>query len=263
MFSLCTWSNQVHQIRKGCFFFGRNSDQVDYVLNHASCSRVHAVLLFNPIIERFFLNDFGSGKFSFSTFFLFSVIFQEYLFLIISTANGSFVDKSKKPLEANHLVHIPFELNFSFGASTRLFRIVNRSGVSDNTSTVSDATASGSSLSMAQSNDEKIFDEETQRNTILNQAIRVKDTTTSDNDSKHKNDNSNILLPAHGNSKSVRFSETVDFINLHETDDNVGQFGDLAKTNFNPNKRKIADTQNDYPNKTPFEVYHNSDDEEE
>lgn len=47
---------------KKCYFFGRNKQQCDFQIDHASCSRVHAVLLWHKHLARPFLVDLGSGK---------------------------------------------------------------------------------------------------------------------------------------------------------------------------------------------------------
>jgi nuclear inhibitor of protein phosphatase 1 len=47
---------------KKYYFFGRNKDVCDFVTDHASCSRVHAVLIWHKHLNRSFLVDLGSGK---------------------------------------------------------------------------------------------------------------------------------------------------------------------------------------------------------
>ncbi len=47
---------------KNVYFFGRNKDQCDFVIDHASCSRVHAVLLWHKHLNRSFLIDLDSSK---------------------------------------------------------------------------------------------------------------------------------------------------------------------------------------------------------
>jgi nuclear inhibitor of protein phosphatase 1 len=44
-----------------CYFFGRNKDQCEFVIDHASCSRVHAVLLWHKHLNRSFLIDLDSS----------------------------------------------------------------------------------------------------------------------------------------------------------------------------------------------------------
>lgn len=49
-----------------CYFFGRNKDQCEFVIDHASCSRVHAVLLWHKHLNRSFLIDLNSSTFTFA-----------------------------------------------------------------------------------------------------------------------------------------------------------------------------------------------------
>jgi nuclear inhibitor of protein phosphatase 1 len=46
---------------KKCYFFGRNKDTCDFVTDHASCSRVHAVLMWHKDLNRSFLVDLNSS----------------------------------------------------------------------------------------------------------------------------------------------------------------------------------------------------------
>ncbi len=47
------------------YFFGRNKESCDFQIDHASCSRVHAVLVWHKHLSRPFLVDLGSGMFVF------------------------------------------------------------------------------------------------------------------------------------------------------------------------------------------------------
>ncbi|PAV77744.1 hypothetical protein WR25_22721 isoform B [Diploscapter pachys] len=46
---------------KKAYYFGRNPQQVDFLCEHASCSRVHAVLVYHGILSRFALVDMESS----------------------------------------------------------------------------------------------------------------------------------------------------------------------------------------------------------
>ncbi|CAJ0938174.1 unnamed protein product, partial [Mesorhabditis belari] len=50
---------------KKTYYFGRNPKQVDVVVEHASCSRVHALLIYHETLQRFALVDLGSSHGSF------------------------------------------------------------------------------------------------------------------------------------------------------------------------------------------------------
>ncbi len=46
---------------KKCYLFGRNSQLSDFCIDHNSCSRVHAALVYHKHLERAFLVDLGSS----------------------------------------------------------------------------------------------------------------------------------------------------------------------------------------------------------
>lgn len=50
---------------KKCYLFGRNAQMNDFCIDHASCSRVHAALVYHKHLNRAFLVDLGSSKHSF------------------------------------------------------------------------------------------------------------------------------------------------------------------------------------------------------
>ena len=49
--------------QKSCYLFGRNKEACDFSLEHTSCSRVHAALVFHRHLNRSFLIDLKSSKF--------------------------------------------------------------------------------------------------------------------------------------------------------------------------------------------------------
>lgn len=49
---------------KRCYFFGRNKQLCDFSIEHGSCSRVHAALVWHKHLNRPFIVDLGSSKFS-------------------------------------------------------------------------------------------------------------------------------------------------------------------------------------------------------
>lgn len=79
---------------KKAYYFGRNPKQCDFVVEHASCSRVHAVLLYHKHLQRFALVDLGSS-------------------------HGTFIGSSR--LDAFQPVFIELSSDFHFGASTRKY----------------------------------------------------------------------------------------------------------------------------------------------
>ena len=47
---------------KKYYLFGRNKDQCDFPLDHQSCSRLHAALIYHKHLDRFFIMDLGSSE---------------------------------------------------------------------------------------------------------------------------------------------------------------------------------------------------------
>ena len=80
--------------QKNHYIFGRNPDLIEFCLNHASCSRQHAALIYHKHLKRFFLVDLESRY-------------------------GTFIGKLK--LEPNKPTQIQPDTQFSFGESTRYF----------------------------------------------------------------------------------------------------------------------------------------------
>ena len=52
---------------KKSYLFGRNPQMNDFTIDHGSCSRVHAALLWHKHLERSFLVDLGSSKWKYLT----------------------------------------------------------------------------------------------------------------------------------------------------------------------------------------------------
>lgn len=47
---------------KKFYLFGRNPDICDFTIDHQSCSRVHAALVYHKHLKRLFLIDLNSSK---------------------------------------------------------------------------------------------------------------------------------------------------------------------------------------------------------
>ncbi|VDM71668.1 unnamed protein product [Strongylus vulgaris] len=77
---------------KPAYYFGRNPKQVDFAVEHASCSRVHALLMYHGVLKRFALVDMESS-------------------------HGTFLGNIR--LEPLKVVFVDIGVPFHFGASTR------------------------------------------------------------------------------------------------------------------------------------------------
>ncbi|KAF7488427.1 Nuclear inhibitor of protein phosphatase 1 [Sarcoptes scabiei] len=79
---------------KNHYLFGRNIAMTDFCIDHASCSRVHAALVYHKNLTRFFLVDLGS-------------------------THGSFIGNVR--IEEHKPTQLSIDSSFHFGASTRIF----------------------------------------------------------------------------------------------------------------------------------------------
>ena len=96
---------------KKCYLFGRNPHLNDFCIDHGSCSRVHAALVWHKHLERSFLVDLGSSKF-----------FRKFLSnngMMIYIAHGTFIGNFR--IEANKPTQLPVDSTFRFGESTRKY----------------------------------------------------------------------------------------------------------------------------------------------
>ncbi|KAL6732411.1 hypothetical protein Aduo_003173 [Ancylostoma duodenale] len=81
---------------KPAYYFGRNPKQVDFAVEHASCSRIHALLLYHGVLKRFALVDMESS-------------------------HGTFLGAVR--LEPLKVVFVDIGVPFHFGASTRRYTL--------------------------------------------------------------------------------------------------------------------------------------------
>ncbi|XP_071151672.1 nuclear inhibitor of protein phosphatase 1-like, partial [Mytilus edulis] len=84
---------------KKCYFFGRNKQMCDFCIDHQSCSRVHAALVWHKHLSRPFILDLGS-------------------------THGTFIGRIR--LESKKPQQVPIDSEIHFGASTRLYIIRER-----------------------------------------------------------------------------------------------------------------------------------------
>uniref|UniRef100_A0A914L8R7 FHA domain-containing protein n=1 Tax=Meloidogyne incognita TaxID=6306 RepID=A0A914L8R7_MELIC len=88
---------------KGYYYFGRNPTDCDFVCEHASCSRVHALLLFHKLIKRVAIVD-------------------------LESSHGTFVNNIR--ISSLSPVFLDPDQCFHFGASTRRYflreKLINR-----------------------------------------------------------------------------------------------------------------------------------------
>lgn len=116
---------------KKCYLFGRNKQLNDFCIDHASCSRVHAALVYHKHLNISYLVDLGSSEylmnlFSFSNLWLvfgseigWWAIFERNCVYILNSvsAHGTFIGTLR--LEAHKPTQLQINSTFHFGASTR------------------------------------------------------------------------------------------------------------------------------------------------
>ncbi|KAF8569264.1 hypothetical protein P879_02407 [Paragonimus westermani] len=212
---------------KSCYFFGRNRQLCDFPVEHQSCSRVHAVLVWHKFLNRAFLIDLGS-------------------------AHGTFIGKIR--LEAHKPQQVPLDSELHFGASTRVYVIRERpnplyngplgnseSGTANtegtnpmgpenrSSSSFMDDSNFGSNSLLPQSEVE--LDNLTEFNTAHNRRIAsIVDVTSN---------SSSLGLAKSGKRKhyNVHFSDADEVINPEDVDPSIGRFRNLVQETFIPNKR--------------------------
>lgn len=191
---------------KKCYLFGRNPDLNDFVIDHQSCSRVHAALVYHKHLQRAFLVDLGS-------------------------THGTFIGTIR--LEQHKPTQLPVDSKFHFGASTRLYilrerpqKVAARQG---DDSTVMEEVEGGL-LGLPETETE--LDNLTEYNTAHNRRITmlgIPDEELKPPNRKQKN-------------LSVKFNEEEDVINPEDVDPSIGRFRNLVHTAVIPKKKAKMDT---------------------
>ena len=186
------------------FFFGRQRQYIDFTLDHTSCSRVHAVMVYHKNLQRMFLLDLGS-------------------------THGTFLGNVQ--LEHERPMQLAVDDSFSFGASTRSWVLRQKPtaqaslscDTSLNTSNVSESGAENESnlslLGLPEGENE--LDDLTEFNTAHNRRM-----------STLPMDEMNPMNPLkRRKTTSVSFSTDDDeVINPEDVDPSVGRFRNLIST---------------------------------
>jgi len=201
---------------KRAYFFGRNPTQTDICIDHSSCSRVHAVLLFHKILDRFFLVDLGS-------------------------THGTFIGSTR--LEANKPTQLPSGSDVHFGASTRLFILREKpQGSKDSKGFDTKSTDNEAPLP----SDESELDTLTEYNTANNKRIcnvGLADLTRKSSEPSRKR-------------KSVVFKEEEDIINPEDVDPTCGKFRNLVQSTIIPSAKKIKSSTSSSASTSLIKPFH-------
>jgi len=192
---------------KRCYLFGRNPQLSDFCVDHASCSRVHAALVYHKHLNRAFLTDLGS-------------------------THGTYIGNVR--LEGNKPTQLPTDASFHFGASTRMYQIRERpqqggGGRKAMSKTMdelekSDNQEDGKGL-LGLPETETELDNLTEFNTAHNRRI----TTLGIPDDKLK-------MPIKKRIIKISFNDEEDVINPEDIDPSVGRFRNMIQTTVIPKK---------------------------
>ena len=116
---------------KRCYLFGRNAQLNDFTVDHGSCSRVHAALVYHKHLGRTFLVDCGSthGKEIYMIKENCNVCYMFVHYQIIVSNNflpviGTFIGNIR--IEGHKPTQMPKDSKFRFGASTRTYVLRER-----------------------------------------------------------------------------------------------------------------------------------------
>ncbi|KAB7498272.1 Nuclear inhibitor of protein phosphatase 1 [Armadillidium nasatum] len=191
---------------KKCYLFGRNPHLNDFCIDHASCSRVHAALVYHKHLNLPFLVDLGS-------------------------THGTFIGQIR--LEANKPTQLPINSSFHFGASTRIYTIRERpqtapKPVMEELERMTE-DSDGGLLGLPETETE--LDNLTEFNTAHNRRISMlgigEDEANPRGRKRHK--------------YNISFKDEEDIINPEDIDPSVGKFRNLVQTTVLPSKKRRLD----------------------
>ncbi|NP_957494.1 protein phosphatase 1, regulatory subunit 8b isoform X1 [Danio rerio] len=196
---------------KKFYLFGRNPDICDFTIDHQSCSRVHAALVYHRHLKRLFLIDLNS-------------------------THGTFLGHIR--LEPHKPQQVPIDSTMSFGASTRVYTIREKpqaqpgAGVGD-IKTGDDEELKGL---LGLPEEETELENLTEFNTAHNK--RISTLTIEEG-------NLDIQRPKRKRRSSrVSFNEDDEIINPEDVDPSVGRFRNMVSTAVVPIKKKKAGGSN-------------------
>ncbi|XP_076440693.1 nuclear inhibitor of protein phosphatase 1-like [Babylonia areolata] len=191
---------------KKCYFFGRNKQLCDFPIDHSSCSRVHAALVWHRHLNRPFIMDLGS-------------------------THGTFIGQIR--LEKQKPQQVPLDSEIHFGASTRVYIIRERPQPVGPGGLDEDGThqteKEGNLLGLPESETE--LDNLTEFNTAHNRRIAsVAEIVDVPNPLKRK-----------PKTTHVSFADEEEIINPEDIDPSIGRFRNLVQTTVIPTKRAKLD----------------------
>lgn len=193
---------------KKFYLFGRNPDLCDFTIDHQSCSRIHAALVYHKHLKRLFLIDLNS-------------------------THGTFLGHIR--LEPHKPQQVPIDSTMSFGASTRVYTIREKPQSQANVS-AGDKGGDDEELKglLGLPEEETELENLTEFNTAHNK--RISTLTIEEG-------NLDIQRPKRKRKNSrVSFSEEEEVINPEDVDPSVGRFRNMVQTAVVPLKKRKSDS---------------------
>ncbi|KAJ8290204.1 hypothetical protein GJAV_G00009900 [Gymnothorax javanicus] len=194
---------------KKYYLFGRNPDICDFIIDHQSCSRVHAALVYHKHLKRLFLIDLNS-------------------------THGTFLGHIR--LEAHKPQQVPIDSTLKFGASTRVYTI--REKPQSQPSSASGDAGDDEDLKglLGLPEEETELENLTEFNTAHNKRIStltIEEGTLELQRPKRRR-----------KSSRVSFNEDDEIINPEDIDPSVGRFRNMVQTAVVPMKKRKLEGQN-------------------
>ncbi|KAK2724478.1 nuclear inhibitor of protein phosphatase 1-like [Artemia franciscana] len=186
--------------QKKCYLFGRNPQMNDFCIDHASCSRVHAALVYHQHLKRTFLVDLGS-------------------------THGTFIGNMR--IESHKPTPLPVDSIFHFGASTRMYVIrerpqtANRPILEELEQETELNEKNGGLLGLPESEIE--LENLTEFNTAHNRRISMLGITVDEETRRLSTGRKRKRF-------GVSFNEEEDVINPEDIDPSIGRFRNLVQT---------------------------------
>ncbi|XP_026144051.1 nuclear inhibitor of protein phosphatase 1 isoform X1 [Carassius auratus] len=190
---------------KKFYLFGRNPDLCDFTIDHQSCSRVHAALVYHRHLKRVFLMD-------------------------LSSTHGTFLGRIR--LEPHKPQQVPIDSTMSFGASTRVYTLREKPQTQSSSSAGDSKGLEDEELKglLGLPEEETELENLTEFNTAHNK--RISTLTIEEG-------NLEIQRPKRKRRSSrVSFSEEEEIINPEDVDPSVGRFRNMVQTAVVPLKKK-------------------------
>ncbi|CAH8648303.1 unnamed protein product [Heterobilharzia americana] len=205
----------------------RNRQLCDFAVDHQSCSRVHAVLVWHKFLGRAFLIDLGS-------------------------VHGTFIGKIK--LEPHRPQQVPIDSELHFGASTRIYIIRERPNplynIPGNLADPTSQSLDGNGTMGPENRNVDGFDSNMNSLGLLYSQLPQSevelDNLTEFNTAHNRRISSMVDVACNPTTlvnktrrslQSVHFSDADEVINPEDVDPSIGKFRNLIQETFIPNKR--------------------------